>query len=329
MHGLYVLWWVQEKHVSVPAVAAILAAGDLALTVLEVPTGWLADRCGHRVSLIAGSLFQIAGMLFAWLAGGVAGMLASSLLIAGGDAFRSGADQALLYRSCAAVGDAAFQRIEARSRALQLAALVALILAGGAIVGAWGYDAGWATETAVSTIGLVLALAMIEPPPAPMPRDPADVPGDPTGARVGWAPSGLIVPASILAALASAFTFLVQSMETSDPSRITTLVAMAALAEAAGAFVGGRAPATRRPQLVLAAVGLSIAAAGALVPAAFAASAIALCFVMGMATPMRAAAIQHVAGDRVRARAASLASACDKALQTIAIVSAGFVPRKR
>ena len=39
MHGLYVLWWVQEKHVSVAAVAAILAAGDLALTFLEIPTG--------------------------------------------------------------------------------------------------------------------------------------------------------------------------------------------------------------------------------------------------------------------------------------------------
>ena len=26
MHGLYVLWWVQQKHVSVAAVAAILAA---------------------------------------------------------------------------------------------------------------------------------------------------------------------------------------------------------------------------------------------------------------------------------------------------------------
>ncbi len=38
MHGVYVLWWVQEKHVSVGAVAAILAAGDLALAALEIPT---------------------------------------------------------------------------------------------------------------------------------------------------------------------------------------------------------------------------------------------------------------------------------------------------
>jgi MFS family permease len=48
-------------------VAAILAAGDLFVTVLEHPTGWLADRWGHRASLITGSLLQIASMLFAWL----------------------------------------------------------------------------------------------------------------------------------------------------------------------------------------------------------------------------------------------------------------------
>src|SRR5439155_24374347 len=164
MHGLYVLWWVQQKHVSVAAVAAILAAGDLFITVLELPTGWLAVRWAHRASLITGSLFQIAGMLFAWLGNGIPGVLASSLLIAAGDAFRSGADQALLYRSCIAVGDADFQRREAQARGFQLVALVAFVLAGGAIVNAWGFATGWFIETLISAIGLAIAWAMVEPP---------------------------------------------------------------------------------------------------------------------------------------------------------------------
>src|SRR5215831_18204902 len=109
MHGLYVLWWVQERHIPVAAVAAILAAGDLAVSAFDLPTGGIADRYGHRVSLIAGSLLQIAAMLFAWFGRGVPGVLASAVLIAAGDAFRSGADQALLYRSCMAIGDRKFQ----------------------------------------------------------------------------------------------------------------------------------------------------------------------------------------------------------------------------
>src|SRR5438132_1537537 len=51
MHGLYVLWWVQEKHVSVAAVAAILAAGDLALTFLEIPTGWGIETAISAIGL--------------------------------------------------------------------------------------------------------------------------------------------------------------------------------------------------------------------------------------------------------------------------------------
>jgi hypothetical protein len=48
MHGLYLLWWVQEKQMSPAVVATVLAAGDLALMGLELPTGWFADKFGHR-----------------------------------------------------------------------------------------------------------------------------------------------------------------------------------------------------------------------------------------------------------------------------------------
>ena len=120
MHGLYLLWWVQEKHVSAATVALILALGDLALMALEVPTGFFADTFGHRKSLIAGSAVQVAGMLLCWLGQGVPGLLAASLLVGLGDAFRSGADQALLYRTCVALDcETYFQRIQGRTYAWQ------------------------------------------------------------------------------------------------------------------------------------------------------------------------------------------------------------------
>src|SRR5262249_44450896 len=161
MHGLYLLWWVQERHVPAPLVAAILAAGELAITVLEVPTGWLADRYGHRASLIVGSLVQVLGMLVCWLAEGAAGALAATVLVALGDTFRSGADQALLYRSCTALGrPSEFQKREAWANSLKLAALVGLTLAGGVIVRVWGFATGWQVEIAASAAGLLVAMAM-------------------------------------------------------------------------------------------------------------------------------------------------------------------------
>ena len=61
MHGLYLLFWVQEKEVSPAIVAAGLAAGDLAVMLFEVPTGWVADRWSPRTSLINLSLTPVPG----------------------------------------------------------------------------------------------------------------------------------------------------------------------------------------------------------------------------------------------------------------------------
>jgi Major Facilitator Superfamily len=336
MHGLYLLWWVQEKHVPVAVVAALLAAGDLAITALEIPTGWLADRFGHRVSLIAGSLTQAAAMVFCWLGEGVVGLLSAILLVALGDTLRSGADQALLYRSCLALErEPDFQRIESRSRSLQLVALVAFILTGGAIVERWAFAAGWIVETAVSVVGVVIALAMVEPPPG------VDAGAGGAAASLEDARSSrlsslnldvfltLIAPAALLGATAGAMAFVAQTSGESDPGRMTMLVAVITLAEAMGAAVAAHLTPSVRNQLVLVGLGAVVAVAGLALRAWFVPAVIALSWLQGMVEPLRAAAIQRVAADHVRARAASVASACDKAAATIALVVAGVLPRRR
>src|SRR5689334_9297265 len=165
MHGLYLLWWVGERGISPAIVATILVAGDLALIGLEIPAGWFADRFGHRASLIIGSLVQVLGMLACWLGRGVTELVLAAVLVALGDAFRSGADEALLYRTCVALDrEEEFQKIEARTKATGLCALVVLLMAGGAIVSHAGFAAAWAAETTLCALGLAMACCMIEPP---------------------------------------------------------------------------------------------------------------------------------------------------------------------
>jgi MFS family permease len=329
MHGLYLLWWVQEQQMPAVVVATTLAAGDLALVLLEIPTGWFADRFGHRTSLIAGSVVQVLGMLCCWLGRGVPGLITASVLVALGDALRSGADQALLYRSCARLGrEDDFQAIEARTRALQQVALVGLVIAGGAIVSVWGFAAGWAIETALCAAGVATACAMTEPPPAPAEsEDLADA-----SARAGNLVQliALTVPAALLGAAASAASFLAQTTGGWDPAGVSTLVAIVSLAEAAGSAAAIRVPpAGVRMQTMLAGLGAAIVAWAAALPIAFLPAVVALAFLVGVAHPLRAVAIQRVAGDRVRARAASLASACDMAVTMIALPLAGAWRQRR
>lgn len=354
MHGLYLLWWVEEKHVPAAIVAALLAAGELAITALEIPTGWLADRYGHRASLIAGSLAQVAGMVWCWLGQGPLGLLVAILLVAVGDCFRSGADQALLYRSCVALDrEREFQSIESRTQALQLVALIAMTLAGGAIVSRWGFAIGWIAEATVCTVGLAIACAMIEPPPAPahnsddgqpIASDPSKLAPPDAGARADDRGKGsrarvaggqlrallrLIAPAALLSAVGGGAAFVAQTRGGTDPGELTVLVAILALAQAAGALLAARLPATMRMQMILVAAGGIVVPAAVAFPSVFVPAVVVLSLLDGLIVPLRAVAIQRLAADDIRARAASIASACDKACSTIALLVAGALPRRR
>ena len=328
MHGLYLLWWVQERQIPPAVVAAILAAGDLALLGLEIPTGRFADRFGHRASLILGSLVQVAGMLCCWLGQGIPALVAASALVALGDAFRSGADEALLYRTCVALDrEGAFQKIEARTRTAELVALVGLTLAGGLIVKVWGFDAAWVAESALCALGLGLAWAMTEPPAQVDTEN-----GDAAEARVPIVSGGmarLILPASCLGAAAGAVAFVAQTSGIRDPGTLTMLVAAITLVEAAGSATAARVPpAGARAQMTLASIGAILLGVGLAVPVAFYPVVFALSFLVGVAEPLRAAAIQRLAADEVRAQAASAASACDKALSIIGLPAAGLWRRR-
>jgi hypothetical protein len=101
---------------------------------------------------------------------------------------------------------------------------------------------------------------------------------------------------------------------------MTLVVAIVTLAEAAGSWIGGRLTPSIRAQILLGTLGTGIAAVGFFVPAVFLPVVVTLSFLMGVAYPLRAAAIHRVAADDLRAQAASLASACDKVFVTAALL---------
>jgi dipeptide/tripeptide permease len=330
MHGLYLVWLVHERGFSPALVATVLAAGDLCVFALEVPTGWAADRLGHRRSLIIGSVVQVCGMVALWLAASTPTLLIASLLVALGDAFRSGADEALLYRTCVALGcEGDFQAIEARTASVSLIALVALLMGGGGIVAVAGYTAAWLTEIALSVTGLVLACLMVEPPAAPAPG-----PGEESrtqARRIEWRMfARLVVPAALLNGFAATAAFLAQTSANAEIAGVTALVAAMTLSEAAGAWMAARVWRNDgRLHLLLLACGAAILAASLMTSAGAAAAAVALAFLPGLIHPLRAVALQRVAGDGVRARIASLASACDMACSTLGLLAAGAVSARR
>jgi hypothetical protein len=144
-----------------------------------------------------------------------------------------------------------------------------------------------------------------------------------------WTLLVLTAPAAFLSGACTAATFWARTDGAGDAQRMTWLVAAITLAEAGGSMLAIRLPVlgarTQAALSVLGAVvmGVLLVQPWTLVPVVF-----VLSFLLGLAQPLRAAAVQRLAGDDVRARAASIANACDKVFDTIALVLAGASRRR-
>lgn len=94
---------VNVGNVSVEQIAAIAAVSVIISLLLQLPTGYFADRYGNRLSILVGCLIALPSPLFyAWMPNFTGGMIAS-ILFFGGYAFQSGAIEAFMHDTLAAL----------------------------------------------------------------------------------------------------------------------------------------------------------------------------------------------------------------------------------
>ena len=126
----------------------------VAVLLLEVPTGLVANRLGKKRSLIWGAVGLEVGFVAYGVATSFWAFLVGEVIIAVGVTLLSGADAALLYDTLDALGRRdEFKKIEGRARAIQMTSLALCSVAGG-FVGEHSYRATvWMTA-----IGPLLAL---------------------------------------------------------------------------------------------------------------------------------------------------------------------------
>ncbi len=137
----------------------------LTCTVAEVPTGVIADRLGRRPALVLAAALHVVGTALIAGARSFGEFAVGEVCIGVGTALMSGADSALLYDSIVGEDrDARYARIEGASRALAMLCMAAalpltdwLLVRDGDPVWAWWVTAG------ITTVGVLAALAMVEP----------------------------------------------------------------------------------------------------------------------------------------------------------------------
>ncbi|MFC2969673.1 MFS transporter [Acidimangrovimonas pyrenivorans] len=151
-----------QAHLSAAEAVLLYATYDVATTLLEVPSGYMSDRLGRRVTLVASALAGLAGAVLIGLGSGFWAFALGQILIGTGIAFASGTDSALLYESLAAEGRAdAVEAEELKAWRFSFAALALSAVTGGAMgAGALPFLAAALAQAGA----VILALRFTEPP---------------------------------------------------------------------------------------------------------------------------------------------------------------------
>lgn len=137
---------------------------SISIVIFEVPSGYLADILGRKVTLIFGALLGTLGFLFYSIGHGFWMFLAAEMTLGIGQSFVSGADSAMLFDSLKADGRShKYLKYEGINYSVGNYSEALAGLAGGALAEI-SLSLPFYFQTGIAFLGIPAALTLLEPP---------------------------------------------------------------------------------------------------------------------------------------------------------------------
>jgi len=160
---IYAVFFLRQG-LTYSSVLLLYAVDNIFQTMIEIPSGMLADRWGRKPVLMLGALMQMGGFLMIAFGDGVAWYLVAMALHGSALAFLSGSDAAFIYDSLAAAGrENEFRKIEGRAYMFNL-----IGWGSGGLLGGWLAAQNLALPYILSALTSLLAMMVmatcVEPP---------------------------------------------------------------------------------------------------------------------------------------------------------------------
>ena len=153
----------ESNGLSMKDIMILQAAYSIAIVILEVPSGYLADVIGRKKTLIIGAVFGILGFTTYNFSFGFMGFLVAEIILGIGQSCISGADSAMLYDSLLDKGEEKkYTRFEGRITALGNVAEAMAGIVGGLLVGIT-IRTPYLAQIFVAFIALPAAITLVEP----------------------------------------------------------------------------------------------------------------------------------------------------------------------
>ncbi|HLO02375.1 MAG TPA: MFS transporter [Symbiobacteriaceae bacterium] len=157
--------YLQSRGLTLTQIGLLESVGGLTIMLAEVPTGAVADLFGRRVSLTLGMLIMTLGLGLYAIADSFWLVAFSYIPWMIGYTLTSGADSALLYDSMKAIGEEQrYATIEGRNNTWEQGASAVAVASGGWLAIKFGLSIPIWLTLAVTALGAVLCLGLVEAP---------------------------------------------------------------------------------------------------------------------------------------------------------------------
>ncbi|MGW8314315.1 MAG: MFS transporter [Bacteroidales bacterium] len=153
----------ESNGLSMKDIMVLQAVYSVAIVILEIPSGYLADVIGRKKTLIIGAMFGTLGFAVYSFSHGLAGFMIAEIILGIGQSCVSGADSAMLYDSLLEKGEEKkYTRYEGRITSLGNVAEAIAGIIGGLLAGIT-LRVPYIAQSFVAFIALPAALTLTEP----------------------------------------------------------------------------------------------------------------------------------------------------------------------
>jgi len=158
-----VIPFYESNGLSMKDIMVLQAVYSIAIVVLEIPSGYMADVIGRRKTLIIGAMFGTIGFATYSFSYGFLGFLIAEIILGIGQSCISGADSAMLYDSLLERGqEKKYTRFEGRITSIGNIAEAAAGILGG-LLAVVTLRAPYFAQSFVAFIALPAAITLVEP----------------------------------------------------------------------------------------------------------------------------------------------------------------------
>jgi len=158
-----IVLFFQDNGLSMCQVFLLQSVFSIAVVIFEIPSGYLADIIGRKISIIAGCFLAVAGFTAYSLSYGFWGFLFAELFLGLSGSFISGADSALIYDTLVEIDQTCdYKKIEGRLISVGNFSEGIAGLAGG-LLALVSLRMPFYFETAITFIAIPVAFTLVEP----------------------------------------------------------------------------------------------------------------------------------------------------------------------